>query len=560
MWGRKRKEKPDDPSEFQKRVIGLAEAGRRRTALDEVIQRLRHEPKDPALLDLALIIVSVSRTVNLQAAEPVTEAQWNSAILAPIVTECSSCHGRWYSRQGISAFSGSSFTVMNPVGMQCQKCRYTLCRDCLSGSRPASDGPVGTPRTISGNCRVPGHGPLGSPVIPTGRSDVTALVPDRIEAVIVTRGGPIRPTMDEALVVVTRFVPLIADDAPVIHIRGGRPGLMADERGRDELALAQIHDLEREGVLAPGAWNRSKRMFIEARDAPDTDYLVTVISKDSATAPHPLYGLHSGLSKEILVALAGKPEPSSITREESTGREHWLYVNAPSGLDTEIIISGGQVETAEMKSRDDGSPILRVDATSTFTSLVGYAVYALAYLLGFVPELDSSDIGQLIRKTPLTTRETIPMQDLVETAASLLETTYEDPRHTTFILVRRYEGIIIGSDAKRFCGFWRQTGDKIAFGVDEGDAGRHSYAGLTSAELIDLISGCRRSSRQSDTNVSRVLDELRREYGHPAYPFAASLERLAFGTAGPPLYQESMEPDEVDVIDQILARLATGSL
>jgi len=87
-----------------------------------------------------------------------------------------------------------------------------------------------------------------------------------------------------------------------------------------------------------------------------------------------------------------------------------------------------------------------------------------------------------------------------------------------------------------------------------------TYADHTAAEVIDRVTECRRAGRREDRTVQYVLDELRREYGHPAYPFANSLERLAYGTAGPPLYQESMEPDEVAVVDAILQRLVGKEL
>lgn len=86
------------------------------------------------------------------------------------------------------------------------------------------------------------------------------------------------------------------------------------------------------------------------------------------------------------------------------------------------------------------------------------------------------------------------------------------------------------------------------------------YADHTATEVIDCVIACRRAGLGHDRTVQRILDELRREYGHPAYPFAASLERLAYGTAGPPLYQESMEPDEVDVVDTIVRRLTGNGL
>lgn len=83
-----------------------------------------------------------------------------------------------------------------------------------------------------------------------------------------------------------------------------------------------------------------------------------------------------------------------------------------------------------------------------------------------------------------------------------------------------------------------------------------TYADYTADEVIDQVVACRRAGRREDRTVRYILDELRREYGHPAYPFASSLERLAYGRAGPPLYQQWMEPDEVQVVDAIVQRLA----
>ncbi|MER7848873.1 hypothetical protein ABTZ03_33605 [Kitasatospora sp. NPDC096077] len=102
------------------------------------------------------------------------------------------------------------------------------------------------------------------------------------------------------------------------------------------------------------------------------------------------------------------------------------------------------------------------------------------------------------------------------------------------------------------------AGQATSFGPQAANA--RTYADRTAAEVIDHVVGCRRAGRREDRTVRYILDELRREYGHPSYPFAASLERLAYGTAGPPLYQESMEPDEVEVVDAILRRLAGDAL
>lgn len=564
-WRKQRKEQSEAPRD---RLLQLIELGRHRTALDEILRGLRHDPENNLLLDLGLMIVSGSRTQHLQAAEPVTYSQMWNALLAPVATECSSCHKAWYSAHSLlPGYTG--FHLMNPAGLQCQKCRYTLCRDCFSAEPPLSaDDPVDMPVLIGESCPKPGHGALDAPVLPTGRSDIESVDPDRIEAVIVTREGPIPPAMDNALEVVTLFLPLIADDAPLIHIRASRPGLMADASGRDELALTRIHDLEREGKLAPGAWNRSKRTFVETHNVADTNYLLTVIRREDKNDPHPCYGLYSGMSKEALVSLLGRPESSVRNSQERqpTGREHWFYRNMPSGIDTEIVITDDLLEAAEMKSREDGQPVLRVTSNGTLTPIVGYAVYALVFLLAQMPSLNDTETESVSRA--------IPKTDLVETALSVLRSWAQHPEHEIYALARRSKGVLVASGGALRCAFWRLTDDRIAVGLPDSlleepatwdtstgpSAGnQRSYAGFTAAELIDRVAACRRSGRQQDTAIRGILNELRREYGHPSYPFAASLERLAFGTSGPPLFQESMEPDEVDVINDILQRLTMGA-
>ncbi|MFE4540043.1 NACHT domain-containing protein [Streptomyces scopuliridis] len=85
-----------------------------------------------------------------------------------------------------------------------------------------------------------------------------------------------------------------------------------------------------------------------------------------------------------------------------------------------------------------------------------------------------------------------------------------------------------------------------------------SYAGLTADQLVDHVVQCRRAGRPEDPYLRGVLAELRRGYGHDAYPFAASLERIAFGTHGPALFQEGMQSDEVEIVSTALEQL-TGS-
>ncbi|MFF2009611.1 hypothetical protein ACFVWY_11120 [Streptomyces sp. NPDC058195] len=177
--------------------------------------------------------------------------------------------------------------MANPIGLQCQKCRYTLCRECINGRQPSSyTGPVDVTEPVLAVCAQPAcdRRVLGTPVLPTGRHDVTPMDPETIEGVVVARDGAIAPTPGEALVVVTRFLPFLPEDAPLLHIRRSSPGAMSDGSTRDRLALSLVLGLEREGALAPGAWARSRRMFIKAGAARDTDYLITVVHRRHLSA------------------------------------------------------------------------------------------------------------------------------------------------------------------------------------------------------------------------------------------------------------------------------------
>lgn len=196
-------------TDLRNTVAGLLGEGRHRTALDEALRHLRRDPEHADALFVALTVLCQGRTPRLTSPEPPTDVQRASALLAPVTTECSACHGRWYSTHTI-VDQGGRINVTNPVGLQCQSCRYTLCRDCLRGKQPPSyTDPVDVAEPVGGYCANAGCGPkpLTTPVLPTGRHDVTPTDPDRIEGVIVVRDGLIRPTTDEALAVVTKFLP-----------------------------------------------------------------------------------------------------------------------------------------------------------------------------------------------------------------------------------------------------------------------------------------------------------------------------------------------------------------
>jgi hypothetical protein len=193
-------------------------------------------------------------------------------------------------------------------------------------------------------------------VLATGRSDVATIAPDRIEAVIVTREGPILPAMDEALDAVTMFVPLIADDAPLIHIRPGKPGLMAEKSGREELAITRVHDLEREGILAPGAWNRSERIFAKVPDASASKYLMTVIGKAEVSAPGDARGsAPPSVIDGVITAAEGLP----AAREDDI--QHNYDFAGPKWGAREILI----LTSDELRRRLEA--VCAADAASGFT-------------------------------------------------------------------------------------------------------------------------------------------------------------------------------------------------
>jgi hypothetical protein len=260
---------------LEERVQKLVEDDRYRSALDEVLRHLRHDPSSTAAMILAVIVFSQTRTESLSTpeSESLIDLQTQSALLAPIATECSVCQGVWYSKHTL--MRGVNLIITNPRGLQCQGCRYTMCRECLKRGNLLVDS--------RHQCPVPGsQGTLTTPVLPTGRHDVSPVDPDSIERVIVVREGPVAPSTEEALMVVTKFVPLLPDDLPLIRSCSGGRG-MNDEFTRNQMALSLVQDFERDGELAPGAWNRSRRVFVRAGVATDTDYLITVVRKpDSA--------------------------------------------------------------------------------------------------------------------------------------------------------------------------------------------------------------------------------------------------------------------------------------
>jgi hypothetical protein len=178
-------------------------AGRYRTALDELLEILARKPGDQEALYYAALVLSVGRTDELTAAEPWSRRYTFDRRLDPIFVVCCGCESReWVPNAvhlglglGLGLAGPKHVTLMNPMGLQCQRCGYTLCRDCLEERK------IGVGLAVYEH-RCP-HCPteeLSAPVVPTGRPPAQFAVRlQRITAVVLFREGPVIPDRDYVL-------------------------------------------------------------------------------------------------------------------------------------------------------------------------------------------------------------------------------------------------------------------------------------------------------------------------------------------------------------------------
>ncbi|MBC9731068.1 hypothetical protein [Streptomyces sp. TRM68367] len=147
----------DPLPELTDEVDRLWHEGRYESALDVILRFLRAEGRSAEAFHWALMLLGTGqrRTPDPRVVEPVTPQQYGNPYFAPIATECARCERLrfWYSGHALVEHAGIS--VVNPVGLQCQVCRYSLCRDCLD---------LRDRRCPDEGC----HGELGAPVLPTG--------------------------------------------------------------------------------------------------------------------------------------------------------------------------------------------------------------------------------------------------------------------------------------------------------------------------------------------------------------------------------------------------------
>lgn len=145
---------PPEPGLFEK-VSTLRRNHRPGAALELVLGVLRRDPGSADAYWCALMLCSCRPALSGGGCEPIVAEQLSDPLLAPIRTVCTRCRvAWWFSSHELELHAYARITAINPIGLQCQQCRYTLCRNCLNTSR-------GCPQK---GC----PGKLAAPVLATG--------------------------------------------------------------------------------------------------------------------------------------------------------------------------------------------------------------------------------------------------------------------------------------------------------------------------------------------------------------------------------------------------------
>jgi len=168
---------------FRAKVEALRQAGRYRSAIEEILKVLDCDPNNYEALYHAATIIGLEQTKQLTAAEPLGQRYTLDQRLNPVWAVCQECDNQWVPS---SVYLGSLMGVAsigNPVGLQCPNCGYTLCRECLNRvSFYEHDCPQG--------CGLR----LTAPVLPTGRNNYQyARRKELVTHVFIFREGPIQP-------------------------------------------------------------------------------------------------------------------------------------------------------------------------------------------------------------------------------------------------------------------------------------------------------------------------------------------------------------------------------
>lgn len=247
--------------------------------MDELLKILRHQPGDPEALFLCAIVLGASRTKHIVAAEPLGERYTNDLRLDPLCVACCKCETTWFpSVVHFDVGPETQMNVTNPIGLQCQECGYTLCRDCLR------KGSIGFAMEVYlHRCpQCPGE-QLRTPVMPTGREPCQfERRSDRIEVAVLFREGPIPP--DVAFM--NNFFECVSPD--VIEDEARIIGVPVSPWPRNPMVYTLAYVL---GLADKGIIGRPAIDMTETNDATDREglhfYLVRVYQRHAAQNPSP---------------------------------------------------------------------------------------------------------------------------------------------------------------------------------------------------------------------------------------------------------------------------------
>jgi hypothetical protein len=211
----------------------LRDTGRPSAALDVVLRVLRDDSRSAGAYECALLLCS-GRTARSQAAEPITEQQLRNPLLDPVRTVCTSCGSEWFSHHEL-VHNTSALAVTNPLGLQCQVCRYTLCRNCFTADR---------------ECPQPGcAGVLDVPVLATGKPAALRLGKIEYLVSVVEQGAPKPEELLESFYSSNLGISLTGAG---FWPRTAYPGV------DDTFGYFLVMNLEQEGRVRPGALDRTR--------------------------------------------------------------------------------------------------------------------------------------------------------------------------------------------------------------------------------------------------------------------------------------------------------------
>lgn len=189
----------------------LRGAGRYRTALGLILKILDHDPWNHEAFYHGASILSLGRTGLLTAVEPLGVRDTSDQRLNPVWAVCSECTRSWVPDPAYFGSHADQLVIMNPVGLQCPACGYTLCYRCLNADSLGLGVSVNHHECPNG-CGVE----LSLPVQPTGRETLLRRRPEPISHVFIFREGQIPPDTAYIQKMLETCSPDVFDSTPEI--------------------------------------------------------------------------------------------------------------------------------------------------------------------------------------------------------------------------------------------------------------------------------------------------------------------------------------------------------